>query len=64
MQVRKTVKKQDMNLEVKKMSRNRSLFHRLSALFSGLVLLMAMSMTAVARDNATSSKEYLDTLNV
>ncbi len=46
------------------MSRNRSLFHRLSALFSGLVLLMAMSMTAVARDNATSSKEYLDTLNV
>lgn len=52
------------NLEGKKMSRNRSLVHRLSGFAFGLATMMAMSMTAVAKDNATSSKEYLDSLNV
>ena len=46
------------------MSRNRSLVHRLSGFAFGLATMMAMSMTAVAKDNATSSKEYLDSLNV
>ncbi len=46
------------------MSGNRSLFHKLSCLVLGLMLMMAVSMTAAASENATSSKEYLDTLNV
>lgn len=46
------------------MSGKRSLFHKLSCLVLGLILMTAVSMTAVASENATSSKEYLDTLNV
>lgn len=36
----------------------------LSGLIMGFVMLMAMSITAVASDSALSSKEYLDSLNV
>ena len=46
------------------MSGNRNLFHKLSCLILGLIWMTAVSMTAVASENATSSKEYLDTLNV
>ena len=53
-----------MDLEGKEMSGKRSLFHKLSCLILGLILMMAVSMTAVASENATSSKDYLDTLNV
>lgn len=45
------------------MSGNRGWFHKLFCLSLGLVSVMAVSMTAVAND-AVSSKEYLDTLNV
>lgn len=43
---------------------NRKLFHRLSGLAFGCLLMATMSMTAMAADNKSSSKEYLDTLNV
>lgn len=46
------------------MSGNRRLFHMLSGLMLGLVMMMAVSITAVAGDSSSSSKEYLDTLNV
>ena len=46
------------------MSGNRSLFHKLSCLVLGLVLVIAVSMTAVANDKTSSSRECLDTLNV
>lgn len=35
-----------------------------SCLITGIVILMAVSMTAVASDSTTSSKDYLDSLNV
>jgi len=46
------------------MSGNRSLFHKLSCLVLGLVLVIAVSMTAVANDKTSSSRECLDALNV
>ena len=46
------------------MSGNRRLFHMLSGLVLGLVMMMAVSITAVAGENTPSSKEYLDSLNV
>lgn len=45
------------------LSGSRSLFHMLSGLIIGLVMLMAVSITAVASDSASSSKEYLDSLS-
>lgn len=45
------------------MSGNRRLFHRLSGPVLGLFMMTTVSMTAVAGDNTSSSKEYLDTLN-
>lgn len=45
------------------MSGNRRLFHRLSGPVLGLFIMTTVSMTAVAGDNTSSSKEYLDTLN-
>ena len=46
------------------MSGNRRLFHMLSGLMLGLIMMMAVNMTAVASANTSSSKDYLDTLNV
>ena len=46
------------------MSRNRSRFHKLSCLILVLISVMAMGMTVIANEDASSSKEYLDTLNV
>lgn len=45
------------------MSGSRKLFRMLSGLILGIVMLMGVSITAVAGDNTSSSKEYLDTLN-
>lgn len=46
------------------MSGNRKPFHVLASLILGLAMTMAVSMTAVAGENKTSSQEYLDSLNV
>lgn len=46
------------------MSGNRRLFRMLSGLMLGLVMMMAVNMTAAAGENVSGSKEYLDTLNV
>lgn len=45
------------------MSESRRLFHRLSGLIMGLVMMTAVSITAVAGEDERSSKEYLDSLN-
>lgn len=53
------------NLEVTNMSRSKKLFHMLSSFLLALVMMANMNITAIASDNSTtSSKEYLDTLNV
>ncbi len=47
------------------MSRSKKLFHMLSSFLLALVMMANMNITAIASDsNTTSSKEYLDTLNV